>query len=119
MLTFSDIEKYALTKQGVTKEYPFDTTTAVFKVAGKMFLLFSETKEPLQFNVKCDPLYALELRMLYRSVIPGYHMNKKHWNTAIIDGSIDNETLLSFIDDSYDLVVSKLTQKVQRELQSD
>lgn len=119
MLTSSDIEKYALAKKGVTKEYPFDAITAVFKVAGKMFLLFSETKEPLQFNVKCDPLYALELRMLYTTVIPGYHMNKKHWNTAIVDASIDNETLLSFIDDSYELVVSKLTKKLQAQLKSD
>lgn len=120
MLSPSDLETYALAKKGVTKSYPFYPYIPVFKVLDKMFLLYNEEKdEPLQINVKCDPLYALELRTIYDSVVPGYHMNKKHWNTVYIDGDIDNETLLSFIDDSYDLVVAGFSKKKQKELLGD
>ncbi|MFX8466405.1 MmcQ/YjbR family DNA-binding protein, partial [Acinetobacter baumannii] len=71
---------------------------------GKVFLLLPLDTENLQFNVKCDPDKALELREIYAAVIPGYHMNKKHWNTVIADGSISKKILLGFIDDSYELV---------------
>ena len=116
MLNHKTLEQYALAKNGVTKEYPFDDKTAVFKVAQKMFLLFNDQEKILRFNVKCDQLYALELRLIYESVTAGYHMNKKHWNSVMVDGSIDNATLLSFVDDSYELVFSKLTKKLQTEL---
>lgn len=116
MLTRDSIEQYAMDKSGVTKEYPFDKVTAVYKVAGKMFLLMNDIEDPIRFNVKCDPLYALELRSLYDSVIAGYHMNKKHWNTVRVDGEIDDKTLYSFIDDSYDLVVAGFSKKVRDSL---
>ena len=113
MLTREMIEAYALKKSGVHKEYPFDTVTAVYKVAGKMFLLMNDNDRPIRFNVKCDPLYALELRSLYNAVIAGYHMNKKHWNTVSIDGEVDDLELYTFIDDSYSLVVAGLSKKVR------
>ncbi len=107
----NSLEAYCLGKPGVTKSYPFDATTAVFKVGDKMFMLYNDDEKPLSFNVKCDPLYALELRSLYDGVNAGYHMNKKHWNTVEVDGSIEDEVLLEFIDDSYALVYKGLTKK--------
>lgn len=116
MLTREMIEAYALNRPGVDKEYPFDTVTAVYKVAGKMFLLMNDNDRPVRFNVKCEPLYALELRSLYDSVIAGYHMNKKHWNTVRVDGEVDDIELYTFIDDSYALVVAGLSKKVRASL---
>jgi len=116
MLTTQSLEAYALSKNEVVKEYPFDDKTAVFKVAGKMFLLFNDKADDLQFNVKCDPLYALELRSIYTCVNAGYHMNKKHWNTIIVDGSIEDTILKSFVDDSYDLIVQSLPKKIRERL---
>ena len=95
------------------KLFPFDKTTAVYKVGGKMFALMGEYQGCMQINLKCDPIYALELRSLYNSVIAGYHMNKKHWNTIIFDGDVPKEELILMIDDSYDLVFTSLTKKLQ------
>ena len=117
MLDRAAIEAYCLTKNGVTKNYPFNEKTAVFKVTDKMFLLFDDTSDNVWFNVKCDPLYALELRSLYKSVTAGYHMSKKHWNSIHVDGELEDTQLQGFIDDSYNLVFSKLTKKIQNELQ--
>lgn len=116
MLSRVDLEEHCLAKNGVTKSYPFDEKTAVFKLLDKMFLLFVDESEVVRFNVKCDPLYALELRTIYEAVIPGYHMSKKHWNTVLVDGEISDETLLSFIDDSYDIIFGSLTKKKQAEV---
>lgn len=102
-----DIEQlrtYTLTKPGAEETFPFGADTLVFKVKGKIFLLTSLNSRPLQFNVKCDPEYALELREKYACIQPGYHMNKKHWNTIIIDGTLSSQQLKKFIDDSYNLV---------------
>lgn len=104
------LENFALALPNTEKSFPFDKTTAVFKVCNKMFFLIDEP-EALSFNVKCDPTYAMELRSIYKDVTPGYHMNKKHWNTVKVNGDIDQETLFEFIKDSYDLIVSKLTKK--------
>jgi predicted DNA-binding protein (MmcQ/YjbR family) len=95
-------------KKGVTEEFPFDEETLVFKVAGKIFLLASLESIPLQINLKCDPEKAVELREEYEAVQPGYHMNKKHWNTIIIDGSVSIRKIFEWIDDSYNLVVAGL-----------
>jgi len=105
-----DIEQlwqYCKTKPEAEECLPFGPQTLVFKVNGKIFFLASLEKQPLQFNVKCDPEKAIELREKFASVLPGYHMNKKLWNTVIIDGSIPNHLLQEFIDDSYILVAKK------------
>ena len=99
---------YCLSKRGTTEEFPFGEETLVFKVKGKMFALTSlETADTM--NLKCDPEYALELREKYpETVMPGYHMNKKHWNTVKLYGDLSNAQLEGLIDHSYELVVNKL-----------
>jgi len=104
---------YCLQKKGVTEEFPFDETTLAFKVMGKLFALTSLKEEVFRINLKCDPEWAIELRDEYESIIPGYHMNKKHWNTVIINFTIPNHLLKKLIDHSYDLVVKNLTKTQQ------
>jgi predicted DNA-binding protein (MmcQ/YjbR family) len=102
-----DIEQvweYCKAKPGAEECFPFGPETLVFKVKGKIFLLASLDKQPLQFNVKCDPERAIDLREKFACVLPGYHMNKKLWNTVIVDGTIPTYDLQEFIDDSYRLV---------------
>jgi predicted DNA-binding protein (MmcQ/YjbR family) len=112
-MTFESLDLYCLSKVGAEASYPFDEVTRVYKVRGKMFALSSE-KRPLTVNLKCDPLCALELRSLDDEVIPGYHMNKKHWNSVIVDSdTLDDEMIKSFIDDSYSFIVTKLSKKEQ------
>lgn len=118
MLDRQSLDHHCLTKKQVTKEYPFDQTTAVFKVAGKMFMLYNDDDQALSFNVKCDPEFAIDLRRTYPAITAGYHMNKKHWNTIAVDGTIDSKELLALIDDSYDLVIAGLPKKLQAELKS-
>ena len=113
MLNIEQIREHCLCKKGVTEDFPFDEETLVFKVAGKIFLLASLEAIPLQINLKCDPEKAVELREEYDSVQPGYHMNKKHWNTIIIDGTIPARIMLNWINDSYSLVIAGLP-KTQR-----
>jgi len=112
----ADIEAYCLTKQGVMKSYPFDKVTAVFKVGNKMFVLYNDVTEGVSLNLKCDPLYALELRSIYESVISGYHMSKKHWNTVTCNRELDDSLVYEWIDESYALVFGSLTKKLQNEI---
>jgi len=114
-MNIEQIREFCLKKKGVTEEFPFDEETLVFKVAGKMFLLASLEAVPLQINLKCDPEKAIELREEYKSIQPGYHMNKKHWNTIILNGTVPTNHLLEWIDDSYSLVVAGL-KKSERKL---
>ncbi len=111
------LREYCLNKKGTEESFPFDETTLVFKVAGKIFLIADITTQPLQFNVKCDPEKALELREQYTCVLPGYHMNKKHWNTIICEGQVGDKLLKQWIDDSYRLIVSGVSRKLREELQ--
>ncbi len=111
-----EIRSYCLQKNGVEESFPFDETTLVFKVGGKIFLLLSLNNDPLQFNIKCDPEKAIELREEYDCVLPGYHMNKKHWNTIIYDGSVRDTVIKEWIDHSYDLVFASLTKKIKEQL---
>ena len=97
------LREYCLDKKNVTESFPFDEDTLVFKVNGKIFALVS-LEGDLSINLKCDPELALELREKYSSVIPGYHMNKKHWNTVLVDGSIPESEIYSWIDHSFKLV---------------
>src|SRR5688572_28834519 len=109
-MNIEDVREHCIAKKGVTEEFPFGEDTLVFKVAGKMFLLIS-ISDPQTFNVKCDPEEAVELREKYDEVVPGYHMNKKYWNTVQIDGGLPEKLLRKFIDDSYNLVVAGLPNK--------
>ncbi len=106
-MDLDQLREYTLSKPDAEETQPFGPDNLVYKVNNKMFLLTSFDNIPLQFNVKCDPELALELREQYAAVIPGYHMNKKHWNTVIIDGSISNKELQKMIDHSYELVRGK------------
>ncbi len=103
-MDLEQLREYTLSKPDVEETFPFGPDTLVYKINGKIFLLTGFESIPLQFNVKCDPDLALELREQYAAVIPGWHMNKKHWNTVIIDGSISNKRLQELIDHSYQLV---------------
>ena len=102
-----DIEQlrdYCLQKNGAEEGFPFGEDILVFKINKKIFLLASLDERPLQFNVKCAPQKAIELREEYPAVLPGFHMNKKHWNTVIVDGSLPTKLLREMIDNSYALV---------------
>lgn len=99
-----------LAYEGATEETPFGPQALVYKVMGKMFALVAWEEEPPVLTLKCEPGQALFLRDLYPSVRPGYHMNKKHWNTITLDGAVSEEELAGMIDDSYELVVRGLTR---------
>ncbi len=103
-----ELRTYVLQKPFVTEGFPFGETVIVFKVNNKIFLLLPLDTEGLQFNVKCDPEKAIEMREQYpKSVLPGFHMNKKHWNTVIVDGLLSKKQLLEMVEDSYMLVARK------------
>lgn len=115
-----DIESfrtYCLAKPGVTEEFPFDNQTLVYKVAGKMFAL-TDVDLFTSVNLKCDPEEAVLLRERYEGVQPGYHMNKAHWNTVLMDGAISDSLFRQWIDDSYDLVVARLPKKAKRAVEN-
>ena len=110
------IRQYCLGKKQVTEGFPFGNETLVFKVKEKVFLLLSLNAEVLTFNAKCDPVHAIELREQYDAIQPGYHMNKTHWNTVTVDGSISTKLIKELIDESYSLVVQSLPKKQQQDL---
>lgn len=103
---------FCLSKASVTEEFPFDQNTLVFKVAGKMFAL-TDVNQFESINLKCDPEKAIQLRESYPAVKSGYHMNKKHWNTIEMDGSIPDSLIYEWINDSYQLVVQSLPAKTK------
>ena len=107
-MNLESLNQYLLKKKATTSSYPFDETTLVFKVVNKLFALIAEDEIPIRINLKCDPEEAQILRGMHQSIIPGYHMNKEHWNTVILDGSLPDELIYKMIDDSYDLVVKGL-----------
>ncbi len=111
-MNIEQLHEYALSLPDVTESFPFDETTLVMKAGGKMFLLVALDADPLQFNVKCDPEHAIELREEYDCVLPGYHMNKKHWNTIIVDGTLTNKQLKEMVLDSYNLIVKKKKKRL-------
>ncbi len=115
-MNIEEFRNYCLMKPGVTEGFPFDATTLVFKVFGKMFAL-TDLEDAFSLNLKCDPEKAISLREHYSSVTPGYHMNKRHWNTIMIDGSINDTVLYALVDHSYEIVVQSLPEKVKRQLQ--
>lgn len=115
-MNIETLQQYCLSKKGVTEETPFGPDNLVYKVGGKMFLLASLDTVPLQFNAKCDPEEAILLRDAHACVLPGYHMNKKHWNTVLVDGTVGDKLLQQWIDASYNLVVDGLPRKTQQEI---
>jgi predicted DNA-binding protein (MmcQ/YjbR family) len=111
-MDLAQFRKYCLSKPRVTEGTPFGPDVVVFKVGGKMFALAALDEMPTTVNLKCDPDWALDLRDRYEQVRPGYHMNKKHWNTVEIEGSVPDTELRKMIDHSYDLVVESLPKSM-------
>lgn len=110
----NNIIEYCLKKKGATQEHPFGPTPLVIKVADKMFaLIFEETGKVVRLNLKCDPIIAENLREQHDCVRPGFHMNKKHWNSIMIDGSLSASDVFDMIDHSYDMVVKKLSKSLR------
>jgi predicted DNA-binding protein (MmcQ/YjbR family) len=101
---------------GSEETFPFGPQTSVFKVGGKMFALSRLARRPLEVSMKCEPLLAQQLREAHRAVLPGYHLNRRHWNTVVVDGSLPDQMIKDMIEDSYDLVVSQLPASRRREL---
>jgi len=116
-MNIEEFREYCISKKGVTEEFPFDESTLVFKVLGKMFALTGLNRKPRQVNLKCEPERAIELREEYDGIIiPGYHMSKRLWNTVIFDSRLPIELLPELIDHSYDLVVAGLPKKLRETL---
>ncbi|MCF6366055.1 MAG: MmcQ/YjbR family DNA-binding protein [Bacteroidales bacterium] len=114
-MNIENFREYCLSKKAVSESFPFDKTTLVLKVLDKMFAL-TDLEDDFSINLKCEPEKAILVREKYNAVKEGYHMNKKHWNTIIIDGSIPDSKLKKWIDDSYNSVVSKMTKKNREKL---
>lgn len=115
-MTFDSFFDYCSSKKGVQETFPFDETTLVFKVGGKMFAL-TDTEEFISINLKCDPEKAIELRERFMAIQPGYHMSKKHWNTVQLHSDVDDKMLFELIDHSYQLIVDSLPKKVRNEIE--
>ncbi|MFS1513549.1 MmcQ/YjbR family DNA-binding protein [Chengkuizengella sp. SCS-71B] len=107
-MRYEDLKTYCLKKQGAVEDYPFGPETLVIKLSNKMFALISEGQEHPSISLKCDPFLAEILREKYKSVVGGYHLNKRHWNTVYADGSIPDEEILEMVDQSYQLVFNSL-----------
>ena len=105
-MDIESLREYCISKKNVTESFPFGDDTLVFKTEGKIFALVNLDGD-LSINLKCDPAFAIDLRERYTSVTPGYHMNKKHWNTVQLNGSVSDREIFSWIDHSYDKVISK------------
>lgn len=114
-MNIEEYRDFCIALKGVTEEFPFDENTLVFKVMGKIFAL-CDVNAFDSVNLKCEPEKAIELREQFSAVLPGYHMNKKHWNTIVMDGSIDDKLIYQWILDSYHLVIASLTKKQREEL---
>lgn len=115
-MNIEEFRNYCLQKKGVTEEFPFGSETLVFKVFGKMFALTGLDRLEFVVNLKCNPEYSIELREKYEEVQPGYHMNKKHWNTVSFEGNLSGKMLIDMIDLSYQLVVDSFPKSKKKEL---
>lgn len=127
LLTHKQVENYLLSKPGARLDYPFGEEVAVYKVGfrvkgkgeskdEKMFALIAEGKNPVRLSLKCDPVLAETLRAKYESVMPGYHLSKKHWNTIILSGQLEQQEIFDLIDHSYKLVLDGLSTKARQNL---
>ncbi|PID93286.1 MAG: MmcQ-like protein [Bacteroidetes bacterium] len=115
-MNIEEFRDYCLAKPAASESFPFDDNVLVFKVMGKIFALTSMQGD-FSINLKCDPERALRIRMRYPAISPGFHMNKKHWNTILVDGSLDDSFIRALIDHSYDLVVARLTKSQRGAIQ--
>ena len=113
-MTLGEFKKYCLNKKGVKGYYPFDNEVLVFKVGSKIFALTNIKAFDLKISLKCEPILSIDLRRDYTAIEPGYHLNKRHWNTMLIDGSINDEKIYWLIDLSYELVFKGL-KKIEKE----
>jgi len=118
MLSRDELRDYSLCMTGAIEDFPFGPDVAVFKVKGKVFALLPVNEDPQTISLKSDPVEATMLREMYAAVQPGYHLNKKHWNTVTIDGEIPDEQLEEMIEDSYKLVRQKLSKKDRATLEA-
>jgi predicted DNA-binding protein (MmcQ/YjbR family) len=112
----SELRSWCLQQTGASEDFPFGPEHSVFKVAGKMFALSALDRTPLEVSVKCEPDLAVALRDSYPEIRPGYHLNKRHWNTITLDGTLPDQLVRDLIEDSYDLVVSGLPKHVRERL---
>jgi predicted DNA-binding protein (MmcQ/YjbR family) len=112
----SDLRTWCLQQPGATEDFPFGPAHSVFRVAGKMFALSALDRTPLEVSVKCEPELAVGLRESYPAIRPGYHLNKRHWNTITLDGGLPDQLVRDLIEDSYDLVVSALPRRTREQL---
>ena len=115
-MTAAALRKWCLARAGAAEEFPFGEGVSVFKVAGKMFALSRLDARPLKVSLKCEPELAHQLRTSYPAVQPGYHLNKRHWNTVTLDGSLPDELVRDMLEDSYDLVVAALPRATRERL---
>ena len=115
-VTADELRHQCLAMPGSVEEYPFEPTASVFKVGGKIFAIAPLKRKPLRVSLKCEPALAEGLRAAHPEIIPGYHLNKRHWNTVHLDGELPDSMVVQLIEDSYDLVVSKLPKATQRAL---
>lgn len=107
-MTPDELRDHCLSFRGAERTFPFGPENSVFKVAGKIFAISRLAARPLRVSLKCEPALAEQLRAAHPSITPGYHLNKRHWNTVIIDGSLADAMIMDMVEDSYDLVVSAL-----------
>lgn len=112
----AELKRICLGLPGAREEFPFDDGTSVFKVAGKMFALSALKSPPPRVSLKCDPDVAVQLRLQYPEITGGYHLNKRHWNTVVVEGSVPARLVREMIEDSYDLVVAGLPRREQEKL---
>jgi predicted DNA-binding protein (MmcQ/YjbR family) len=115
-MTPEELKAACLSLPKAGEEFPFDDANSVFKVAGKIFAISRLGASPLRVSLKCDPEVAVHLRATYPAVTPGYHLNKRHWNTVVVDGSVPEGLVREMIEDSYDLVVAGLPGRVREQL---
>jgi predicted DNA-binding protein (MmcQ/YjbR family) len=117
-VTARQLRKAGLAFPGASEEHPFGPQTAVYKVAGKIYAISRLEARPLQVSLKCDPALAEQLREAHDAIAPGYHLNKRHWNTMTLDGSLPDRMVRDMLEDSYDLIVSSLPRARREELRS-
>ncbi|GHF39465.1 putative DNA-binding protein (MmcQ/YjbR family) [Amycolatopsis bartoniae] len=115
-MTPAELKRCCLAMPGAHEEFPFGEGNSVFKVAGKMFALSPLDSSPLRVSLKCDPDVAVQLRLQFPAITGGYHLNKRHWNSIVLDGSVPDQLVREMVEDSYDLVVAGLPRREQEKL---